>query len=344
MPKTLLPGVGLDVGTSFLIAARGIKDQAGQVNYDELRDAFFKIKPTSPVSAKMIEKGLANQKYFKDSDGSYIVIGQDAIERAVERHTSAARPMYRGVLSPREKDARRILKFILKELLGQPRSEGERLIYSIPAQPADQLDEEFDVGYHEDAIRNDLLELGYSPSSLNEAEAIGYSELENEEYTGICLSFGSGMVNVCVMSAGEAIIRFSLSRCGDWVDRMTAQSTGEADSVVQVEKENSSFIVGQEVPENPILSAVAMYYTRLIDYACQHLIAKLNKSRELPKFAHPIPVIISGGTSRAGGFVEYFSKQLLSMKSPVEFKEVRHAKDPLRAVARGLYIAASVLS
>ncbi len=330
---------GLDVGTSFIIASRQEEDG---IKYFEFRDAFYRLQPTSPVAKKMVEKGLKNQKYFEDVDGSFVVVGQDAIERAVERHDTASRPMFRGVISPKEKNARRVLKFIISEILGIPKTPGEKLVYSIPAQPIDQKSEEFDIGYHEDVLNNDIRELGYEPTSLNEAEAVCYSELENDEYTGIALSFGAGMVNVCVMSAGEAIMKFSLTRSGDWIDRMAATSTAEPDSVIQIEKEGGGFVVGEEVIDNSILSAVSAYYVRLIDYTARQLSARLANTRELPKFAGPIPVIVSGGTSRAAGFVKCFDKYLRQQDLPMRIKEIRHAKDPLRAVARGCLIAAGL--
>ena len=47
----------------------------------------------------------------------------------------------------------------------------------------DQSDEDFNTGYHEDVLRKDLSELGWDAKALNEAEAICYSELEDNEYT-----------------------------------------------------------------------------------------------------------------------------------------------------------------
>jgi hypothetical protein len=329
MPK------GLDVGTSFLITA---EETPTGVVYKEFRDAFYRMKPATKIAAKMMEKGLQNLTYLKDIDGSYVVVGADAIAKAIERHQSAQRPLYRGVVSPREPDARRVLKFILTELVGSPVTQGDTLVYSIPAEPVDQSDEDFNTGYHEDVLRKDLSELGWDARALNEAEAICYSELENEDYTGICMSFGAGMVNVCVMSSGEPVVKFSTTKSGDWVDRMAAQSTGHPDSIVQMEKEESEFIVGEE-SDNPILSAVSSYYVRLIDYTAQHLISRLSNSGDLPKFQGPIPVVVSGGTSRAGGFVEAFRKRLATSDFPLEISEVRHASDPLRAVARGCLLA-----
>lgn len=329
--------VGLDVGTSFLISAREEKG----ILYREFRDAFYRMIPPTPMAGKMLEKGLANKTFFKDLDGSFVVVGQDAIEKAVERHQSALRPLSRGVVSPKEPDARRILKFILKNLLGEPRVPNEKLVYSVPAQPVDQGEEEFNTGYHEDVLRRDLAELGFDAYPLNEAEAICYSELENEDYTGVTLSFGAGMVNVCVMSSGEPIIRFSTTKSGDWLDRMASQSTGQSDSVVQMEKENGDFTVGEE-SSNPILSAVSAYYMRLIDYTVQHLAAAFNRTTSLPKFSGPLVVVVSGGTSRAKGFVTQFEQAIRNTKLPFEIKEVRAAKDQLRAVARGCLIVANL--
>ena len=54
----------------------------------------------------MIEKGLVGKVFIKDQDGSFILLGQDAIEKAIERNDTAKRPMYRGVVSAKEKDAK----------------------------------------------------------------------------------------------------------------------------------------------------------------------------------------------------------------------------------------------
>lgn len=330
--------LGLDVGTSFIISAR---DKAGTVEYLEFRDAFYRITPTTPIAAKMIEKGLVGKKFFKDSNGALVIMGQDAIEKAVERHESAQRPMVAGVLAPGEKDARRILKFIISEVVGLPATPGEKVVYSVPGQPVDVPTAQFDVGFHEDVLKKDLEELGFTAQPINEAEAICFSELEEDNYTGIALSFGAGMVNVCVMSNGEALIRFATTKSGDWIDRMVSIATREPDSVVQQQKEDGGFVVGQPNPD-PILAACATYYERLISYTVQQLKAALTSSGDLRKFKEPLSIVIAGGTSRAAGFVDKFRDVVQNTELPVSVKEVRPAKDQLRAVARGCMIAANL--
>lgn len=345
MPK------GLDVGTSFIILSSSKDmnvsltndDATNYVEYKEFRDAFFVIKPTTPVATKMIEKGLQGKVFVRDEDGTFIILGQDAIEKAVERNDSAKRPMFRGVVSPKEREARRVLSYILKEVVGQAEEENEKIVFCVPAQPIDQDDEDFDVGYHEDVVKNVLAECGYAARAINEAEALCYSELEHDDYTGIALSCGAGMVNCCIMLNGEPTVMFSTTKSGDWVDRMSAVATSEPDSVVQAEKEQGDFVIGGPVPENQVLCAVQAYYERLIDYTTKTLAAALENHSALPKFKEPLPIVLGGGTSRARGFVDVFRAKLAENNFPLPIKEVRHARDPLHAVARGCLIASQVL-
>ena len=330
---------GLDVGTSYIVLA---KQSDSGVDYKDFRDAFYTIKPTTPVATKMIEKGLSGKVFIKDSDGSFIILGKDAIEKAIERNDTAKRPMFRGIVSAKEKDAKRVLSFILKEVVGQAKDQGEKLVFCVPAQPVDQEDDDFDVGYHEDVVKTILSECGYTAKSINEAEALCYAELENEDYTGIGVSCGAGMTNVCVMLNGEPTVVFSTTKSGDWIDRMSSVATGEPDSVVQVEKEGGNFTIG-EPNDNPVLAAVSAYYERLIDYTTKNLAAALSSHKSLPKFKDPLVIVVAGGTSQAKGYVENFAKMLIANGFPVKIKEVKHASDPLHAVAKGCLIASQVL-
>jgi hypothetical protein len=334
-----MSGRGLDVGTSFIVLS---SEKNGNIEYKDFRDAFYVIKPTTPVATKMIEKGLSGKTFIKDNDGSFIILGKDAIEKAIERNDTAKRPMYRGVVSAKEKDAKRILAFILKEVVGTASEPGEKLVFCIPAQPVDQEDEDFDVGYHEDIVKSILGDCGYDARAINEAEALCYSELESEDYTGIAISCGAGMTNICVMLNGEPTVVFSTTKSGDWIDRMSAVATGETDSVIQAEKEAGGFKIG-EPNDNVVLAAVSAYYERLIDYTTKQLSFALTDHKSLPKFKDPLKIVIAGGTSQAEGYIELFSKKLTENNFPLDVKEVVHANDPLHAVSKGCLIAASVL-
>jgi hypothetical protein len=330
---------GLDVGTSYIVLSTETNEG---IEYKDFRDAFYVIKPTTPVATKMIEKGLAGKVFIKDSDGSFILLGKDAIEKAIERNDNAKRPMFRGVVSAKEKDAKRVLAFILKEVVGTSSEVGEKLVFCVPAQPVDQEDDDFDIGYHEDVIKTVLKECGYDARAINEAEALAYAELGDNDYTGVAVSCGAGMTNVCVMLNGEPTVVFSTTKSGDWIDRMSAIATGEKDSVVQAEKEGGLFTIGKP-NDNPVLSAVSSYYDRLIDYTTKHLSSALSSHKSLPKFKDSLDVVVAGGTSLADGYVDTFHNKLKENGFPLPINQVKHASDPLHAVSKGCLIAAKVL-
>lgn len=215
-------------------------------------------------------------------------------------------------------------------------------MFCVPAQPVDQEDDDFDVGYHEDVIKSVLSEVGYEARAINEAEALCYAELENEEYTGIAVSAGSGMHNICVMLNGEPTVLFSTTKSGDWIDRMSSVATGEQETVVQAEKENGDFEIGKE-NINPILSAVSSYYERLIDYTTKQLSESLRNHKSLPKFKTPLTIVVAGGTSLAKGYVQTFERKLQENNFPLPIKVVKHAADPLHSVSKGCLIAANIL-
>jgi hypothetical protein len=330
---------GLDVGTSFIVMSSYKEDN---IIFKDFRDAFYTIKPSTPIANKMIEKGLSGKIFVKDVDGSFIILGKDAIEKAVERNDTARRPMYRGVVSVKEKQAKRVLAYIIQEVVGKSSEENEKIVFCVPAQPIDQEDDDFDVGYHEDVVKTILSEIGYDARSINEAEALCYAELTDNDYTGIGISCGAGMTNVCVMLNGEPTVVFSTTKSGDWVDHMSAIATGEPDSVVQVEKEAGGFKIG-EPNENPVLSAVSSYYERLIEYTAKQLSLALTNHKSLPKFKHPIQIVVAGGTSQADGYIDKLKDKLLESQFPLQIEVVRHSQDPLHAVAKGCLIAASIL-
>ena len=53
-------------------------------------------------------------------------------------------------------------------------------------------------------------------------------------------------------------------------------------------------------------------------------------------------MVVSGGTSLAGGFMEFFEKVFEKKRKrfPIEVSEIRHAKEPLNAVSYGMLVQA----
>ncbi len=331
-------GVGLDVGTSFLVSGRFEND--GKIHFKQLRDCFLELTPKSPVNKKFMKKGLDDRKApYIEKDGSFFVLGEEAFLMANERHVNTRRPMHRGVLSPQESEAMPILKELVRRLVGEPRVENERLIFSVPGKP---IDADFDQFFHQDVLRSFIKSLGYDPQPMNEAEALAYSELLEDGLTGVAISCGAGMMNVAVLSAGDPVVQFSTAKSGDWVDKQAATATNMTHSIVQQEKESPEFDLMNPDPSNQIHQAISVYYGNLIVYTLEQIAYDLAKSPSLPKFKDPIPLVVGGGTSLPKGFIPKFEQALAAVDMPIEISQVRHASNPMHAVSNGLTLAASM--
>jgi len=326
-------GIGLDIGTNMLVSAR--LDNGGEPYYRKQRDAFFRITPRSNINKKSIQMSLESRRsnFIVEGD-DFIVVGEDALHMANERNMTARRPMSKGVLSSKEKDSLPIIKLIIKSLVEQPKEENEKLVFSIPAEP---VDGEFDIFYHQEMMKSYLREMGFDPEPLNESFAIAFSELLDDNLTGMCLSFGAGMVNAMVCYEGDPVVQFSLTRGGDWIDNAVGKALDMSSSLVQLEKEGSNLDLSNL--QDKIQEALGVYYNVLINYALDNIVYELEKSK-LPSFRNPIPVIVSGGLTLVNGFAQRFEKESQSKEFPFEIREVRRASDPMNCVAHGCLMAA----
>jgi hypothetical protein len=344
--KKYLAGRGIDCGTGFLVQSISLEN--GDVETKSVRDSFLEVKPANKLIYNTMKKGLDRAKvnYF-ESDGSFWIIGEDSLVQSVERQTVTRRPMHKGVISPKEMKALPLFKSLLKELLGEPAVENERVVYSVPASPTDAP---FDIEYHESVIESILASLGFKGTSINEAQAIVFSELAEDDYTGLAISCGSGMANVCISNLAETVTSFAISKGGDYIDFSAATSLGfdpynpkgcdVTPSLVTYVKEQGVDILNPD-PDEKVQIAIAAYYKTLIQYIIDNIIFEINKLESKPKFLKPIKVVVSGGTSLAGNFLTVFKEKFDEKKHelPFEVSEVVHAGSPLTAVAEGALLA-----
>jgi hypothetical protein len=182
-------------------------------------------------------------------------------------------------------------------------------------------------------------ECGYKAYPSNEALAIIYSECAKDGFSGIGCSFGSGMTNVALAINTIEGLSFSVGRGGDWIDHGAAKSTGSTQARMCSLKEKGLNLMK---PEGREQEALCVYYKALIEYALDNISKEFVKIRDKFALPKPIPIVVSGGTSKAEGFLEFFQQVFEDKQKrfPVEISEVRAAKEPLDAVARGLLVQA----
>lgn len=323
-------GKGVDIGTMFVKCAH---KEGDEIVFRSQRNAFFGVEHTD-FTKKILDNSKV--KYIIKEDNLYVV-GDEALQFANMFNKDTRRPLSKGVISPTEKEALPIIELLIKSVVGEPAHKGEIVYFSVPGDP---LDADFNVLYHIKMVEGFLKTLGYAPKPINEAHAIILSELAEEDFTGVGLSFGGGMVNVCLSFMSVPIFKFSVAKSGDWIDQQVAMAVDETASRVSIVKE-SSLDLSKEGDLSKVESALSIYYNHLIEYVIENIKQEFAKARRLPKIPNPISIILSGGTSLPKGFSGRFKQILDRLKLPIPVGSVRMASQPLRSVAKGALIAAS---
>lgn len=326
------PGVGLDIGTSFI--NRAAIDDDEEIDIRTQRDAFFDIE-NDKFARNMLSMNHAN--YIESDDNKLLyVIGQEAINFANVFKREVRRPLHKGVISTREPEALLMIKTIITSILGKPIVEDEVCQFSVPAAP---IDADYNVIYHRNILQSFVESAGYKAVPINEARAVCYSELDDDGFTGLAISFGAGMVNVSLTYMGAGSIEFSLSRAGDWIDENAAKAIGERSTKMISVKEAGVDLLA---PKNRHEESISIFYRNFIAYVVKNFEKKLSQVEDIPEFPEPISVVLAGGTSLVKSFDVVFKQEIDKIKLPFRIKEIRLAEDQLFAVAKGcLYSALS---
>ena len=318
-------GKGLDIGTMNIVLAR--KDGENTVT-SRIRDAFLAL-PLS--SKKLLKLSGAN---FVENESEILILSDTALEMANMFGREVRRPLSNGLVSPNDPDALDVLAYMIGSLLGSSENK-EQCFFSVPAAPIDNPKK--DVIYHTRLFERIITDLGYEAHASNEALAIIYSECASSNFTGIAFSFGSGMTNVALANFGIECLAFSVERGGDWIDHGASTATGTTQASVCLIKEKGFDLLN---PQSRIEEALSFYYKELIEYSLTMVANEFQRKDLQMVVGKPIPLIISGGTSKAGNFLEFFKKVVSTKRLPFQIESIQSARDPYNAVALGLLVQA----
>jgi hypothetical protein len=323
---------GLDIGTGNFACARS---DLGEVKI--LRNAFLKVDKDNIDTST-----LSGISCVQNQEGEIFIIGQDAFSFANIFGQHVLRPMEKGLISPKEIDSLEIQSLMIKNLIGDvPENKKIYVNYGIPAE---SIDEERNVLYHEQIFSRILKGFGFEAKSVLEGMAVIYSECAKENFTGIGISWGAGMTNVVVGYKGVPAAKFATARGGDFIDNQCAQNLNSVPNRISAIKEKYlSFETENDFTKEPdkkrrrILEALTYHYSAMMEYTIKKLVGEFTSNLDLD-ISEPLPIILSGGTAMVPGFLEKFKTILSTYKLPFEISEIREARNKLTAVATGLLV------
>ncbi len=320
--------LGLDIGTSRIVVADGARNGEGK---SEL-NAFVAV-PASEMAENVLKQ--RNMVYERNCKNIY-VYGNDTDFFASFLHTDARRPMSHGLLNAQEEMSQQIIQLIIKRLVPTAARKGDMLCFSVPGKGEGANG---NLVYHEAVLKSFIQSLGYNARAINEGQAVVFSELQDENFTGIGISCGGGMCNVSISFMSMPMVTFSIPKGGDYIDANVATVLNETFTRVRLFKEEKLDLA--RAPKDDLSRALHIYYEDVMQTLIDRLRSELRASGQLPKFTRPMPIVLAGGTARPAGFLQKFESMLAEGgEFPVEISDVRMARNPLTATARGCYIAA----
>lgn len=331
-----MSGIGFDCGTYNLVCCNRTKE--GNFSYKREVNAFLEIPLENRFVFNMMKSAGVP---LIERDSVAYALGEASVNMAYTMsQIELKRPMIHGCVNPKEKDAFQIMSVMIHSLIDGITKDGETLYYSVPANAINQ---DTDADYHQrileaifKAYKN---EAGYKVDAhpINEALALVYAELGKKAFTGIGVSCGAGMVNVCYAMYGNPVFSFSIVNSGDWIDRQAAKATGETIAFINVEKTKIDLT---KAPTSLVERAINTQYRLMIEHTVSGIKKGFADITKTVRTDAPVDIVIAGGTSSPNGFSELFKEIIEQTQLPIKIGDVIKPADPLYSVARGCLIAA----
>jgi len=328
--------IGFDCGTYNLVCCSRSEDE--DFSYKREVNAFLEIPLENRFVFNMMKS--AGVPLIERNNVAY-ALGESAVNMAYTMsQIELKRPMTQGCVNPKEKDAFQIMSVMMHSLIDGVNKDGETLYYSVPANAINQ---ETDADYHqrilEAIFRAYKNETGYKVSAhpINEALALVYAELASKAYTGIGVSCGAGMVNICYSMYGNPVFSFSIVNSGDWIDRQAAKATGETIAFINVEKTKMDLTKN---PSTLVERAINTQYKLMIEHTVGSIKKGFADITKTVRTDSPVDIVVAGGTSSPNGFAELFKEVISQTELPIKIGNVIRPSDPLYSVARGCLLAA----
>lgn len=321
--------IGLDIGTSNIVVYKKSNSEVST----QMESNVFLTMPSRPQTKEILN---GNNIQFLALNGSLFILGHHAEEFASMMGRRTQQPMDSGLVNLGEDEGINVIHAILNRLITPPEKENEPLWFSVPGK---SIDSPGTAIFNESIFKTYLMNLGYSPQPINEGMAVLVSELSNDYATGIGISIGGGMCNICCAYLSIPVMTYSIQKGGDFIDKMVAGSVDQPPAKIKSIKEKELDLSG--TPKNNIEHGLHACYDNLFSTLVKSLEQALSTSDSVPKLRQAVPIILSGGTVLAAGSRDKFASILQKVKLPLKISDIVLAENPLHATAKGAYLMAA---
>lgn len=335
--------VGLDIGSSQIRCVRRRDDRL----MGRSVQALFTPLPDAPEYRALLEAGSIP---FAVCDGALTIVGDTAAEYSLLFHVRPQRLMPQGRLPMNDPVARQALAAVVDALLGEPDQPGEMCGVTLPGGESFQsLATSSELEFFSRLIRL----RGFSPQVLSSGLAVVLAELARNSFTGLGLSFGAATSEFVVAHRGMELAMSSVPQGGDWLDEEIAKEFGDTflndagEPILDLPKAASrrrSFDGYLNAPTTPSERFLAGLHRDLLYALIRSATFALARQPQALEIPQPLPLVISGGVARIGGFEGLLRQAIELARFPLSISEIRFANSHDFTIARGCLINAQLES
>ena len=210
--------------------------------------------------------------------------------------------MRHGLVNAGEPYAQKLLEVIVEKLVGKPRSKGELLCFSVPGPPQGAPSS---LVYHEALMKQMLDNMGFEAKSINEGLAVVFSELEKENFSGIGISFGGGLTNVCLAYLSVPVFSVRSGQRGRRRRRSRRRGHGR-DRDPREGHQRRRARLERTSPQEQDRRRASNLLQDLIANVVDGIAEALSRADRMPKLDKPLPVVLGGGSALPKGFATRF--------------------------------------
>jgi len=306
--------------------------------------AVYTVVEDLPAHRKALEQSHVP---YSTASGSLIIIGDAAVEVSALLSRPLVPLLIGGRLADQDPIGRQVCAWLIELLLPAVPGENNQCLLTLPRG---EIDAQGADGWTAEFLQHVVQLQGYQTQVISPTSALALAELEECEFSGICMTVGAESVHFTVLHQSQPLVTARLLKGS----REIIDDFAHARRKYLWDHEGNSFInlpgihhwlmqgeLSLSAPQNADEEWLAEAYAELLLSSAFSVKRKLLNCAD-PLLKQPLPLVLSGGPVRLPGFAQLVEEAFKLTNLPLQVSGIRAASFEPYSIARGLLIQATL--
>lgn len=306
--------------------------------------AVYTVVEDLPAHRRALEQSHVP---YSTASGSLVIIGDAAIEVSLLFSRPLVPLLTGGRLADQDPIGRQVCAWLIELLLPSVHGDNNHCLLTLPRG---EIDAQGADGWTAEFLQHIVQLQGYQSVVIAPTAALALAELEDREFSGICMTVGAESVHFSVLHQSQPLVSSRLLKGSRQIIEDFAHARKkylwdhEGHSFINVSKIHQWLMQGDlslSAPQSADEEWLAKAYAELLLSAMFSVKRKLMNCTD-PLLKEPLPLVISGGPVRLPGFSQLVEEAIRFSNLPLQVSGIRAASFEPYSIARGLLIQATL--